>query len=81
MKLTVDVNLKNKLEGLKKYAGGKEKHAEILDKVLDLLRKDNFIELENEISNSYKALASFHYLERLILSLNIPELVQNEIPE
>ncbi len=81
VKLTVDVNLKNKLEGLKKYAGGKEKHAEILDKVLDLLRKDNFIELENEISNSYKALASFHYLERLILSLNIPELVQNEIPE
>jgi hypothetical protein len=81
VKLSVDVNLKNKLEGLKKYAAGKEKHAEILDKVLDLLRKDNFIELENEIANSYKTLASFHYLERLILSINISESAKNEIPQ
>ncbi len=81
VKLTVDVNMKNKLEGLKKYSGGKEKHAEILDKVLDQLRRDNFIELENEITNSYKTLASFHYLERLILSINIAESVKNEIPE
>ncbi len=79
IKLSVDVDLKNKLEGLKKYAAGKEKHAEILDKVLDQLRRDNFIDLENEISNSYKTLSSFHYLERLILSINIPESVQNEI--
>jgi predicted AlkP superfamily pyrophosphatase or phosphodiesterase len=76
IKLTVDVDLKNKLEGLKKYAGGKEKHADILDKVLDQLRRDNFIELENEITNGYKTLSSFHYLERLILSINIPEAAQ-----
>lgn len=75
-KLSVDVDLKNKLEGLKKYAGGKEKHAEILDKVLDQLRKDNFIELENEITSSYKTLSSFHYLERLVLSINVPESTQ-----
>ena len=78
-KMAVDVDLKNKLEGLKKYAAGKEKHAEILDKILDQLRKDNFIDLENEITNSYKTLASFHYLEKLILTLNLPESVQNEI--
>lgn len=76
IKLAVDVDLKNKMEGLKKYAGGKEKHAEILDKVLDQLRRDNFIELENEITNSYKTLSSFHYLERLVLSINIAESAQ-----
>jgi hypothetical protein len=76
IKLAVDVDLKNKLEGLKKYAAGKEKHAEILDKVLDQLRRDNFIELENEITNSYKTLSSFHYLERLVLSINIAETAQ-----
>ena len=76
IKLAVDVDLKNKLEGLKKYASGKEKHAEILDKVLDQLRRDNFIELENEITNSYKTLSSFHYLERLVLSINIAETAQ-----
>lgn len=76
IRLSVDVDMKNKLEGLKKYAGGKEKHAEILDKVLDQLRRDYFIELENEISNSYKVLSSFSYMERLILSINIPDSVQ-----
>lgn len=76
IRLSVDVDLKNKLEGLKKYAGGKEKHGEILDKMLDQLRRDYFIELENEITNSYKVLSSFHYMERLILSINIPDSVQ-----
>lgn len=75
-RLSLDADLKNKLEGLKKYAGGKEKHAEILDKVLDQLRRDYFIELENEISNSYKTLSSFHYLERLVLSINITDTAQ-----
>ena len=81
VKLSVDADLKIKLEGLKKYAQGKEKHADILDKILDILEKDSFIDLENEISNSYKALASFNYMEQLILSINIPEAVVNEIPE
>lgn len=81
VRLTVDADLKNKLEGLKKYAGGKEKQAEIIDKILDQLEKDNFIEIENDILQEYKTLASFDYLEQLILSINIPEDVQNEIPE
>jgi hypothetical protein len=76
IRLSVDADMKNKLEGLKKYAAGKEKHADILDKVLDQLRRDNFIELENEISNSYKALSSFHYMERLVLSINITDTAQ-----
>ncbi len=76
IRLSVDVDLKNKLEGLKKYAGGKEKHAEILEKVLEQLGRDYFIELENEISNSYKVLSSFQYMERLVLSINIPDSAQ-----
>ena len=54
---------------------------EILDKVLKKLSDDTFIELENEITNQYKVLASFKYLEQLILTINIPEEVSNEIPE
>lgn len=80
VKLSVDADLKSKLEGLKRHTKGAEKHKDILDKILDIL-KDNFIDLENEISTSYKALASFNYMEQLILSINIPEAVRNEIPE
>ncbi|AMQ01646.1 hypothetical protein AY601_4825 [Pedobacter cryoconitis] len=81
VRLSVDADLKNKLEGLKKYAGGKDKHAEIINKILDQLEKDNFIEVENEMTEEYKTLASFDYLEQLILNINIPEDIQNEIPE
>ena len=81
VRLSVDADLKNKLEGLKKYAGGKEKQADIIEKILDQLEKDNFIEVENDVQQEYKTLASFAYLEQLILSINIPEDVLHEIPE
>ena len=82
VRLSVDADLKNKLEGLKKCtAPGKEKHAEIIEKVLDILEKDNFIELENIIVHEYKTLASFAYLEKLILNIDIPEDILHEIPE
>lgn len=81
VKLSVDADLKNKLDGLKKYAAGKEKQTDIVYKILDQLEKDNFIEIENDVTEEYKTLASFDYLEQLILSINIPEEVQNEIPE
>jgi hypothetical protein len=81
VKLNLDAELKSKLEGLKRHSGGKEKFNEIVDKILDDLKKDRFIELENEISHQYKVLASFKYLEQIVLSINISEEVKNEIPE
>lgn len=81
VKLNMDAELKTKLEGLRKHSGGKDKFNEIIDKILELLEKDKFIEIENEISHLYKVLASFKYLEQLVLTINIPEEVKNEIPE
>lgn len=80
-RLSVDADLKSKLEGLKKYTSGKDKHSDIMEKILDMLEKDNFIEIENDISQEYKTLASFAYLEKLVLIINIPEEIQNEIPQ
>ena len=76
----IDAELETKLEGLKKHTD-KEKHQDILDKILKKLTDDTFIELENEITHQFKVLASFKYLEQLILTINIPEDIRNEIPE
>lgn len=81
VKLNIDAELKTKLEGLKKYSGGKDKYTEIIDKVLSFLESDRFVEVENMISRQYKVLASFHYLEQLVMTINISEEVKNEIPE
>ncbi len=75
VRINVDATLKNKMEGLKKYTK-EDTYKDSLQKVIDLLRKDNFTELENDISNTYKVLTSFAYLEELILSIDTPTEVQ-----
>lgn len=81
VKLNLDAELKTKLEALKRYSAGKDKFNEIIEKILNDLEKDKFIEIENLISHEYKVLASFNYLEQLIISINISEDAKHEIPE
>lgn len=80
VRIKTDAELETKLESLKKHTG-KENHKDILDKVIDKLISDSFVELENEITHQYKVLTSFKYIEQLILIINIPEEVRDEIPE
>lgn len=83
VKLKVDAVLKSKAEGLRKILKLEDKtpYDEVIAKVADNLCKEGFAEIENEILKSYKVLSSFKYLEELVTNINIPEEVQNEIPE
>jgi hypothetical protein len=80
VQLKTDADLETKLEALKKYTD-KEKHHDILERILKWLADDCFIEMENQTTQLYKVLASFNYLERLILTINIPQGIKHEIPE
>ena len=80
VQLRMDVSLKDKLETLKRYTG-EGPYQERVKKLVELLCKDGYLELENDIQQQYKVLASFKYLEQLILSIHISEEVQNEIPQ
>lgn len=80
VRLNLDAELKDKLMGLKKYTE-KEKYDESIEKIMEILKKEGFVEEENPISRMYKVTAAFHYLEQLVLSINIPEEVKHEIPE
>lgn len=81
VRLDVDVDLKTKLEKLKKYTSNQSNYTIAIKKIIELLEKDGFVELQNEITSTYKVLASFNYLEELILTINIPEEISNEIPK
>lgn len=78
--LKVNATLKSKLRALKKFTKT-ENELEGVQNLVSLLVKDGYLELENEISDSYKVLASFSYLEKLILSINLSDEILNEIPE
>jgi hypothetical protein len=83
VKISVDAILKSKADGVRSTLKLDEKTAyqEVVLKIIESFCKDGYAEPENEILKSYKVLASFKYLEELINNINIPEEVQNEIPE
>ena len=87
MVAAVDTNalLKSKIEGLRKHMAHEDKSKVAIDTVVEsmirMLNKNHFIELESDVSKSYKVLASFQYLENLINLITIPQEIQNEIPQ
>jgi hypothetical protein len=83
VKITVDAVLKSKADGVRSTLKLDEKtpYQEIVIKIIESLCKDGYAEIENEILKSYKVLSSFKYLEELINNINIPDEIQNEIPE
>ena len=78
VQVKIDANLKDKLEQLKKpLAEGS--HSERVKRLVDELEKYGFAELENEITQQYKVLSAFKYIEQLIVSIHITEEVQHEV--
>lgn len=76
----VDAVLKSKIENLDRQLGGET----LLKKMENLVReldKQGFIELENEISQSWKVLASFRYMEQFVFKIIPPDDLIDEIPE
>ena len=68
---------------MRKHFSDRDVRKEVLDNIIRLLVKESFIELENEKNNTYKVLSSWHYLERLIESIQIYDDTEedNEKPE
>lgn len=76
-----NADLKTKLDALKKIGADKKNYLDRIKKIIERLEKDNFITLENEVSETYKVLTSLNYLKDMVTTINIPENVENEIPE
>jgi len=76
-----NADLQTKLDNLKKIGADKKNYSDRIKKIIEKLKNDNFITLESEISETYKVLTSFNYLKDIINTINIPEEIENEIPE
>ena len=75
----IDMDLELKLDGLKKHTGGKEKRKDILDAILDRMSKEGFMECVSDMNGTWKVLASWDYLLKMIDSIHINN--ENEIPQ
>ena len=70
--------LQNKLDGLRKHFSDKDVRKDVLDNLIRQLTKESFLELESEKTNTYKVMSSWHYLERLIESIQIYDDTETE---
>jgi hypothetical protein len=76
--LRVDASLKDKLDSMKRLVGDGS-YSERIKKLVNELVGYGYAEMENEILQQYKVVASFKYIEQLILSITISEEVEHEI--
>ena len=76
-----NADLKAKMDNLKRINANKLNYLDRIKKIIEKLEKDTFIALEDENSETYKVLTSFNYLKDIIATINIPEEIENEIPE
>lgn len=80
VRINTDADLKSKLLALKRITK-KANQNEAVIRLVELLIKDDFVELQDEISGLYKVLSSFEYLEEFVTILHIPEEIEDEIPQ
>jgi Condensin complex protein MksE len=73
----VNSSLKDQLTSLQRGRGEKN-YAEQLDTLLGELRREGFIELENEVGQMWKILDAWDYLERMVMAVNIFEEEETE---
>ena len=52
-----------------------------LEALADTLENMGFAELVNEADGTYQVTNAFHYIEQIILCINIDEDVKDEIPQ
>lgn len=77
----INVVLQNKLDSIRKHFSDKDIRKEVLENMVRQLTKESFLELENEKNNTYKVMSSWHYLEKLIESINIFDETDDEKSE
>lgn len=70
LKIDADIELKDKIKSL--YAD-KEKHSEIVNKLIDEMTRYGFVELAEEMSEKYETTNAFLYLEELVGMLTIED--------
>lgn len=71
----VEINLpmKEQLQNLQKKSVAGKNYQEILTDLLKEMQKEGFIDLENEMEQTWKILDSWDYLEKMVTAVNIQE--------
>lgn len=69
----LNLDLKEQLEKTMQQNKKTDNYREALDEILKQMSNEGFIELENSLSQTYKVLDAYHYLEQMVRAIFITE--------
>lgn len=71
--LDINSSLKDQLTALQRGTTAKKNYAEKLDGLFSELKREGFIELENETTQTWKLLDAWDYMEQVVMAVSIFE--------
>jgi hypothetical protein len=78
----INLSLKEQLADLQKRTNPGKNYQEMLNDLIKEVQKEGFIDLENEMDQTWKILDSWDYMEKLVMAVNIQDdETQNQLEE
>lgn len=77
----INLSLKEQLADLQKRTNPGKNYQEMLNDLIKEIQKEGFIDLENEIDQTWKILDSWDYMEKLVMAVNIQDDETQNQPE
>lgn len=71
--LDINSSLKDQLAALQRTGADRRNYTEQLDALFAELKRDGFIELENETTQTWKLLDAWDYMEQMVMAVNITD--------
>jgi len=79
--LEINLSLKEQLADLQKRTNPGKNYQEMLSDLIKEVQKEGFIDLENEMDQTWKILDSWDYMEKLVMAVNIQDDETQTLPE
>jgi len=77
----INLSLKEQLADLQKRTNPGKNYQEMLNDLIKEIQKEGFIDLENEMDQTWKILDSWDYMEKLVMAVNIQDDETQNQPE
>lgn len=77
----INLSLKEQLAELQKRTNPGKNYQEMLSDLIKEIQKEGFIDLENEMDQTWKILDSWDYMEKLVMAVNIQDDETQNQPE
>lgn len=79
--IDINLSLKEQLTDLQKRTNPGRNYQEMLNDLIREVQKEGFVDLENEMDQTWKILDAWDYMEKLVMAVNIQDEEINNQPE